>query len=183
MKKKFFSLLAIMALVVPFGAHAMNVRDSFTTKDCKSNTENGFTTYTCPLYVEKYENAEENKIQIDFSDYGSAVTKVECSTNETDGFVYVDNEGTEGNAKCVFKNDAEVTKTTILVGNLVYTVEDAKVDSDHKNCGLSYSLGAASGKINPNTGVELPYGYIAGALALACGVVFVTTKKTKLFRI
>ena len=76
-----------------------------------------------------------------------------------------------------------VSKSTIIVGNLVYTVEDAKVNENHDNCGLTYYLGESSGKINPETGVEIPYMYILGGIVLAAGICAVTTKKTKLCKI
>ena len=64
-----------------------------------------------------------------------------------------------------------------------YELHWVNKDAKDEDCTINYGLDEVTGKINPNTGSNLPYALIGGGALLAAGIYVLTRKKTKLYKI
>ncbi|MBE6155391.1 MAG: hypothetical protein E7164_01380 [Firmicutes bacterium] len=182
MKKAMLYLMVLgMFLVAPFSVSATTSASISNTPVSSEKSEDGKTVKkTYEVYIATTENESLEDVDFGFK-YGSAITEFKC--DGAGSFALENQESTGANTvSCKFAvpNDGEASGEKILVGKVVVT---AKVDAADEDCTIEYVYEGATGKINPATGVNIPYAVIAGGIVLAAGVYFVTKKKTKLYQI
>lgn len=182
MKKVMIYLLGLMVVLgLPFGVSAATKAEISNTPVSSKDSEDGKSVIkTYDVYITTDNNEELGEATFGF-EYGSAVTAFECS--DAGDFKVADQATTaENKMTCKFAvpNEGTAKGEKILVGKVVLTAEKDAKDED---CYVKYIYENAQGKINPNTGIEIPYLIIAGGLVLATGVYFATRKKTALYKI
>ena len=182
MKRAMLYLLVLgLLLMAPFNVNATTAASISNTPVDSKNSEDGKSVIkTYDVYITTTENEELETAEFGF-EYGSAITKFECA--DAGEFVVEDQEITaENKLTCKFSvpNDGSASGEKILVGKVKVT---AKMNAADEDCQIIYSYNGAKGKINPPTGVNVPYTIIVGGIAIAAGLYFVTKKKTKLYQI
>ena len=182
MKKAMLYLLVLgMMLVAPFSVDATTSASISNTPVSSEKSEDGTTVKkTYEVYVTTTEKESLDSVEFGFK-YGVAITDFVCA----DAGEFVSEEQTttgQNTVTCKFTvpNDGSASGEKILVGKVVVT---AKMDAPDADCTIEYAYNGATGKINPETGVSVPYAVIAGGIVLATGVYFVTKKRTKLYKI
>jgi len=182
MKKVMLYLLVFgFILGVPFNVDASTEAVISNTPASSEKSEDGKTVVnTYEIYIKTTENESLSEVEFEF-EYGAAITKFECADGGNFKVFSQDITG-ENAVNCTFAvpNDGDASGEKILVGKVVV---NAKADAPDEDCQINYSYDGATGKINPPTGVNIPYAIIAGGLVLAAGVYFVTKKKTALYKI
>lgn len=183
MMKKVMLYLLVIAFVlgVPFNVNAATEAMISNEPASSKKSEDGKSVVnTYEIYIKTTNNETLTEVEFDF-DYKSAITKFDCADG---GEFKVSSQDVTGEnavtCKFAVPNEGEAKGEKILVGKVVVT---AKADAPDEDCQINYSYEGARGKINPPTGVNIPYAFIAGGLVLAAGVYFVTKKKTALFKI
>ncbi|MBE6148004.1 MAG: hypothetical protein E7167_00625 [Firmicutes bacterium] len=182
MKKAMLYLLVLgLLLVAPFSVNATTSASISNTPVESKKSEDGTTVQkTYEVYITTTENESLDTVDFGFK-YGVAITNFECA--DAGEFVVEDQTATAENAlTCKFSvpNEGSASGQKILVGKVVVT---AKMDAPDADCTIEYVYEGATGKINPPTGVNVPYTIIAGGIVIAAGVYFVTKRRTKLYKI
>ena len=175
MKKKVAFLLAFaLLLVMPFAVSAdltLKIKNG-DTKEAGDKVRKDYK-----VMVVTTEEEAVGEVEVKFT-YGSAITAFSCGDA---GEFVAEESNKEGNSvTCTFSAATEVKGQEIEVGSVVL---EANKNAKDEDCTIEYTFNGAKGKINPNTGAEVPYAYIVGGLVLAAGVYFVTKKKSALHRI
>lgn len=179
MKKVMIFLLGLMILALPLGVSAKTAAEISNKPVAETESEDGKSVIkTYEVYIKTTENEELSSASIGF-EYGKAVTAFDC-VDAGEFKVGEENVTAENKVSCTFTADPAKKGEKILVGKLVVTANKNAADED---CTINYIYEGAQGKINPETGIEIPYLIIAGGLVLATGVYFTTRKKTALFKI
>lgn len=182
MKKAMLYLLVLgLMLVAPFSVNATTSASISNTPISSEKSEDGTTVLkTYEVYITTTENESLNDAEFGFK-YGSAITEFKC---DGAGEFALDNQTTTGESsvtcKFVVPNEGSASGEKILVGKVVVRANMNAADED---CTIEYVYNGATGKINPPTGVNIPYAVITGGIILAAGVYFVTKKRTKLYKI
>lgn len=182
MKKAMLYLLVLgMILAAPLNAWATTSASISNTPVNSVKSEDGKTVQkTYEVYITTTENESLNDAEFGFK-YGTAITEFKC---DGAGEFALDNQTATGEnavtCKFAVPSDGSASGDKILVGKVIVT---AKMDAPDEECKIEYVYNGATGKINPETGVNVPYTIIAGGIILAAGVYFVTKKRTKLYKI
>lgn len=181
MKKHIYLFLVMaMVLLMPFTANAAGLKPHIPTEDEEKpvtvKNSDGTITKTFNVYVTV---SEENltSVSADFSfTFGNAVKGFSCGDPSTKRFVAQTNTA---DRMCTFAApEGEKITGKVKAGTISITV-----DPKGEDCSITYMLDGVSGKVNPNTGANVPYLYVIGGLVLAAGIYFATSKKTKFHRI
>ena len=180
MKKVMIYLLGLAFLLgMPFAVEAKTAAEISNTPVSTVDSEDGKSVIkTYDIYITTTEGEELSEVSLGF-EYGKAVTKFDC----VDGGKFKagdENITAENKLSCKFTADPAEKGEKVLVGKVVVTATKNAPDED---CKIAYIYEGAQGKINPQTGIEIPYLIIAGGLVLAAGVYVATRKKTALFKI
>lgn len=180
MKKVMLYLLALGTLVMcPFTVSAKTALEIGDAVSSKESEDKKSVEKTYEVYVKTTEGEGLTKVTVKF-DYGKAITKFNCA----DADPFVADQKTEGNVvtcEYALPSETEAQKgDKILVGKVVLTADKNASDED---CHVNYTYEGATGKINPNTGISVPYAFILGGVVLAASVYFATSKKSKLVRL
>ena len=180
MKKVMIFVLGLMFLLgMPFNVAAKTAAEISSTPVSSVDSEDGKSVIkTYDVYIKTTEGEELSEVSLGF-EYGKAVTKFSCDKGGS--FTVGEEKVTaENKVSCKFVADPAAKGEKILVGKVVVT---ANKDAKNEDCTINYIYEGAQGKINPETGMEIPYLIIAGGLVLAAGVYFATKKKTALYKI
>jgi len=186
MKKAISFLLAFGLLIMPMTAFAVSFKPSIPENELQEVTNaDGTVTKTYNVYVDIEKEAGEGdteKNSFDFSfEYGSAIKTFTCA--DAGDFIATESTSGTGNTKnCSFAlpEGKKLTGNKVKVGAVTITVDK---NAKNEDCFVNYMLEGASGKINPETGANIPYAFIAGGLFVAAVVYFTTKKRTKLYKI
>ena len=182
MKKAMLYLLVLGLLIIaPFSVSATTSASISNTPVKNEKTADGEKVVkTYEVYITTTDNESLEDVEFGFK-YGSAITDFKC---DGAGKFALDNQTTTGEravtCKFAVPNEGSDSGEKILVGKVVVT---ADMDASDADCTVEYVYNGATGKINPETGVNVPYTIIAGGIILAAGVYFVTKKRTKLYKI
>ena len=184
MRKVFTSLLVLgLFLMLPMSAFAttkIEIPDSTPEKETANS--DGTVTKEYPIYMVTTAGEEVTSATISFQG-GSAVKNITC--DGAGQFTLEDQSGSTTNStKCTFTvpSGGKASGEKITVGRLAVKVDKTASDED---CKIEYTFNDVKGyvKTNPETGASVPYIVIGSAIILAAGVYFVTSRRTKLYKI
>ena len=178
----YFALVIAMVLCIPFNTHAMtlepHIPEEVEEKPTVTKNDDGTITKTFKIYVTPSEdNLTALSPTFKFT-FGPAIKSFECGDPSSKRFVAQTNANED---KCTFTApEGETIKGKVNVGTISITIDPK---SQSKDCTISYQLGEITGKVNPNTGANVPFLYVIGGIVLAAGIYFATSRKTKFHRI
>ena len=180
MKKAMLFLAVLGAMIIcPFGVDAkLKLEIGKDPVSAKDTEDKKAVIKTYDIYVVTDANEKVEKAEVKF-EYGKAITELKCK----DASDYVASQNGENPVKCAFELPSEKEPKQgekIKVGQIEIT---AKKDAKDADCTINYTFEGASGKMNPNTGISIPYAFIIGGVVLAAGVYYATNKKSKLVRL
>lgn len=185
MKKTIKNILLVCLLVIiPIAVSAeVKLKPVISNKPIK--TEAGTNNTEIRTYAVEIEPSDSTQkiTEAKFTfDYSSAVRTLDCEDNPDNGFIastVIDGDG----KKCTFaipESKEGIAGQKIRVGYVKVTVDKTAKDED---CVINYSLDGVEGKINPETGMNIPYAVIGiGAVTVAV-IYFATRRKSKLYKI
>jgi len=183
MRKVFVSLLVLgLFLMLPLRAFATTSLEISSTPDSEKANDDGTVTKTYSIYMVTTANEEVQNAKITFQG-GAAVKNITCA--DGGNFQMENQEGsTTNSAVCTFSvpNGGKESGAKFQIGTLSIKVNKDAPDED---CTINYTFNGVEGyvKSNPTTGASVPYLVIGGAIILAAGVYFVTSRRTKLYKI
>lgn len=181
MKKVLVSFLVLIGLflLTPV-AFASEKAVISTTPDSEVTNSDGTVTKTYSVYIETTAGEKLDTAELGFQ-YGTAITTFTCA-GANDYSVTQEATG-QNSATCKWalpEGSEGKSGERILLGTIKAVVNKDAKDED---CTIQYAFKGATGKVNPETGVAVPYVIIGSGVLLAAGLFIVTRRRTKLYKI